>query len=260
MDIEWRNRSQNLQTATRLMDQAPGSDLYVLPEMFDTGFITKRPDAIDNIETTEAIETHPTLTYLLNQARQRDAAICGSISTQADDGSFRNRLYFVKPDGTYSTYDKHHLFTYGGEDKYYKAGQRRIIVEWRGVRILPLVCYDLRFPVWSRNNAPANEDGKHYDLCLYVASWPASRHDVWATLLSARAIENQCYVIGVNRIGTDPNCRYTGGTQAVNPYGRPMAACPDNLESTITVNIDTERLSLFRQKFPVLMDGDNYKL
>lgn len=259
MDIEWTNRKTNLQTAARLMDDALDSGLYVLPEMFDTGFMTERLDKSDKTKKQESPkkqETPPTLTFLLDQSRQRNAAICGSISTQVEDGSFRNRLYFVKPDGTYSTYDKHHLFTYGGEDKQYTAGDHRIIVEWQGVRILPLVCYDLRFPVWSRNNAPTNEDGKLYDLCLYIASWPASRQEVWNTLLRARAIENQCYVVGVNRIGTDPTCRYQGGTQTIDAYGRIMSACPDNQASTITLDLDMQRLQQFREKFPVLKDAD----
>lgn len=248
MDIEWQQSQTNLQAAARLMDEAPGSDLYVLPEMFSTGFAIE-PDGI-------ADECNETLNWMIQQSHQRDAAICGSVATKAEDGTYRNRLYFVRPDGSVSFYDKHHLFTYGGEDKTYTAGQQRIIIEWRGVRILPLVCYDLRFPVWSRNNAPIAEDAQPYDLCLYVASWPSSRHDVWNTLLHARAIENQCYVVGVNRIGTDPNCRYTGGTQAIDAYGRILASCPDNQPSTITIDTDMERLRLFRDKFPVLNDAD----
>lgn len=256
MNIEWAMPEANRAEASRLMDEAQGSDLYVLPEMFDTGFITEKPENLEYLENQGKNNHSTTLSYLLAQARQRNAAICGSISTKDEDGTFRNRLYFVRPDGEVSFYDKHHLFTYGGEDKHYKPGNHRLIVEWRGVRILPLVCYDLRFPVWSRNNAPKSEDGKHYDLCLYVASWPSSRQEVWNTLLRARAIENQCYIAGVNRIGNDPACQYTGGTQAIDAYGRIVSACPDNKPSTITLDLDMQRLQQFRDKFPVLNDAD----
>lgn len=257
MDIEWQQCTKNLQTATRLMDKAPGSDLYLLPEMFSTGFVTDHIDIADHSDEDHVADhSDEALSWMKQQSHQRDAAICGSVATKAEDGTYRNRLYFVKPDGSVIFYDKHHLFTYGGEDKTYTAGLHRTIVEWRGIRILPLVCYDLRFPVWSRNNAPANEEGIPYDLCLYVASWPSSRQDAWNTLLRARAIENQCYVVGVNRIGSDPNCTYQGGTQIIDAYGRIVASCPDNEPSTITTTLDMERLRLFRHKFPVLNDAD----
>lgn len=249
MDIEWQQRSKNLQTASRLMDDVPGSELYILPEMFSTGFVTDPDGMVD--------ECDEELKWMKQQAHQRDAAICGSVATKAEDGTFRNRLYFVKPDGSVSLYDKHHLFTYGGEDKTYTAGQQRTIIEWHGFRILPLVCYDLRFPVWSRN-LPSTKDGSYYDVCIYVASWPSSRQDAWQTLLRARAIENQCYVLGINRIGNDPNCTYQGGTQIIDAYGRIFVSCPDNEQSTITATLDMERLQRFRTKFPVLNDADKY--
>lgn len=252
MDIRWAQTTANLTAAQQLMDEAIDSDLYVLPEMFSTGYVTNPFDIADGSEET--------LNWMKKQSRQRDAAICGSVSTKTEDGTYHNRLYFVKPDGSVSFYDKHHLFAYGGENKTYTAGQQRIIVLWRGVRILPLVCYDLRFPVWSRNNAPVSENNTPYDLCIYVASWPSSRHEAWNTLLRARAIENQCYVVGVNRIGTDPNCGYIGGTQVIDAYGRIIDYCPDNKPSTISTDIELVSLHLFRDKFPVLKDADKYAL
>ena len=146
-------------------------------------------------------------------------------------------------------YDKHHLFTYGGEHNHYTAGDKRVVVEWRGVRILLEICYDLRFPIWSRNRGD-------YDMIIYVASWPTPRVEAWKALLVARAIENQCYVAGVNRVGDDPNCTYCGGSSIIDPYGRHLAICADSCECEASAEIDMEALEAFREKFPVLKDAD----
>lgn len=171
-----------------------------------------------------------------------------SISHQPSS-IYRNRFYFVRPDGSVAHYDKHHLFSYGGEQQHYTAGQERVVVEWGGIRFLLQVCYDLRFPVWSRNRAD-------YDCTLYVASWPTSRQAAWTTLLHARAIENQCYVLGANRVGTDPACTYSGGSVIIDPYGRDLAACPCNEECAAVAELDMDALRAFRKKFPVLNDRD----
>lgn len=241
MDIVWGDIAANCTTASRLIDSTPGSDLYVLPEMWSTGFAIK-PEGI-------ADEKLESLAWMKKKSAEMNAAICGSVSTRCDDDTYRNRFYFVKPDGETTFYDKRHLFTYGKEHHHFTAGNERVVVEWRGVRFLLQICYDLRFPCFSRNKGD-------YDCAIYVASWPTSRIDPWHALLKARAIENQCYVLAVDRIGTDPACEYCGGTEAIDAYGRIVAACPDNEACTITIDLDMEALSKFRKKFPVLEDGD----
>ena len=180
------------------------------------------------------------------------AAIAGSIATE-EEGVFYNRFYFVTPEGDYAQYDKHHLFTYGGEHNHYHAGQERVVVEYMGVRILLAICYDLRFPVWSRNR-------KDYDMAIYVASWPTPRVEAWKALLHARAIENQCYVVGVNRVGKDPYCQYSGHSAIIDPYGKTLAECNEDKECLLTAQIDMDTLKAFREKFPVLEDADDFVL
>jgi predicted amidohydrolase len=240
-DIEWANPSVNINRADEVIDRNPGSDIYVLPEMFSTGFCTN-PEGIAESDNSE------TLQWLKRKAAAIDAAIAGSVAV-TKDGKFYNRFYFVKPDGSVTHYDKKHLFTYGGEHKRFTAGNERVVVEFRGVRILLEICYDLRFPVWARNRGD-------YDMILYVASWPTPRVSAWSALLVARAIENQCYVAGVNRVGNDPACQYCGGSVVIDPYGKTIAACTDNLECEATATIDIEALQAFRAKFPVLNDAD----
>lgn len=241
MDIAWGDITANCDTASRLIDSVPGSDLYVLPEMWSTGFATE-PEGIADGNLLS-------LAWMKRKAAEINAAICGSVATRCDDATYRNRFYFVKPDGNVVFYDKHHLFTYGNEHHHYTAGDERVIVEWRGVRFLLQICYDLRFPCFARNRGD-------YDCAIYVASWPTSRIEPWRALLRARAIENQCYVLAVDRIGTDPACSYCGGTEIVDAYGRIVDACPDNAEATITATLDMDALTAFRRKFPVLSDAD----
>lgn len=221
------------------------SDLYVLPEMFATGFCM---DALAIAEQPEGA----IFRWMQHTAHNRTAAIAGSVAVTAD-GKCYNRLYFVRPDGTYEYYDKRHLFTYSGENRHYAPGMRRVVTEFRGVRILLQVCYDLRFPVWSRNR-------RDYDMAIYVASWPDSRIAVWDLLLKARALENQCYVVGVNRVGSDPLCHYPGNSVVIDPYGRIAAACTPDTTATITFEPDMEKLATFRAKFPVLSDADSFIL
>ena len=252
-DIVWNDVERNLLAAEQLIKHSAGADLYVLPEMFSTGFITK-PEG--NAEP----EAGDTLKWMQRMAKETDAAITGSVAVRTPEGDYRNRMYFVKPDGTFLYYDKRHLFTYAGEHLSYTAGQEPVIVQWRGVSILLQVCYDLRFPCFSRNSSKPSTLNSQlstpYDLVIYVASWPESRRVVWDILLRARAIENQCYVIGVNRIGDDPGCHYNGGTTIISPYGQVEASAPDDTTTVITSLLDLERLRAFRQKFPVLNDAD----
>ena len=240
-DIEWANPSLNVHRAEEAIDRNAGADLYVLPEMFSTGFCTQ-PEGI-----AESCDSN-TLKWMKRKAAEIEAAIAGSIAVE-QDGKYYNRFYFVKPDGSVTYYDKKHLFTYGGEHLRFTAGEERVVVEWRGVRILLEVCYDLRFPIWARNRGD-------YDMILYVASWPTPRVAAWSSLLVARAIENQCYVAGVNRVGTDPACEYCGGSVIIDPYGRTIAACTDGTECEATAEVDMVALEAFREKFPVLKDAD----
>ena len=240
-DIEWATPEVNRQRVDEAIDCNPNSDLYVLPEMFSTGFCTC-PEGI--AESADSL----TLQWMQSKAMQTNAAIAGSVAVK-DGDKYYNRFYFVKPDGDVSYYDKKHLFTYGGEHLRFTAGKERKVVEFRGVRFLLEVCYDLRFPIWSRNRGD-------YDMILYVASWPTPRVEAWSALLIARAIENQCYVAGVNRVGTDPSCEYCGGSVIIDPYGKCIASCARGEESEATAEIDMEALEVFRQKFPVLSDAD----
>lgn len=240
-DVAWADVEENIRRADRLIDAHAGAELYVLPEMFSTGFATD-PQGI--AEPAEG----PALSWMKQKAAATGAAMAGSVATAAD-GRFFNRFYFVKPSGEVVSYDKRHLFSYAGEHERYSRGEERVVVEWLGVRILLQVCYDLRFPVFSRNRGD-------YDLVLYVASWPQSRRRVWDVLLRARALENQCYVAGVNRVGDDPQCHYDGGTVLINAYGRDLATCQDEEACVCSGEIDIEALRAFRKKFPVLQDAD----
>ena len=242
-DIKWASPAENILSAERLLTHAAESDLYVLPETWSTGFVTGNPDD----------DQHEALQWMHDTARRLDAAVCGSLAVKLADGRSVNRQYFVKPDGTSATYDKHHLFRYGGEDRHYSAGNERTVVEWRGVRWLLVTCYDLRFPVWLRYR----ED---YDGIICVANWPESRHSVWHTLLRARAIENQCFVVGCNRVGDDPNCHYIGHSAIIDSRGNAIAEDESGTETTVTAEIDMQKLAFFREKFRVLSDRDIFDI
>lgn len=244
-DIEWAHPQTNIERADELINSLPDADLFLLPEMFSTGFCTQ-PEGIAESADSD------TLHWMQRKAAERNCAVAGSVAV-CEDGKYYNRFYFVHPDGSVQHYDKKHLFTYGGEHLRFTARTERVVVNFRGVRILLEVCYDLRFPVWSRNQGD-------YDMILYVASWPTSRAEAWSTLLRARAIENQCYVAAVNRVGTDPACKYSGGSAIIDPYGRTLVECPWNEESQASAEVDMEFLEAFRKKFPVLGDADAYEL
>ena len=248
MDVRWNDVRANQETASRLIDSQPGSDLYILPEMWATGYMVK----VDEMHSDSALP----LGWMKRKACETNAAICGSLAVRVQDGSYRNRLYFVTPDDVWY-YDKRHLFGYGGEDRQYTAGEERTVVTWRGVRFLLQICYDLRFPCFARNHImeTGGMETAEYDAAIYVASWPESRRHVWDILLQARAMENQCYVLGVNRVGQDPVCAYNGGTMSVDAYGRVVASMADGTMGTVTSVLDMEGLDRFRQKFPVLYDA-----
>ena len=239
-DIVWGDPQANCQKASEFIDRNPGSDIYVLPEMFSTGYATEPEGFAD--------EKGFALSWMKEKARQINAAICGSVAVE-EFGRFYNRFYFVRPNGVETLYDKHHLFKYAGENQHFTAGKHRVIFGYAGKLFLPQICYDLRFPCYSRNH-------KEYDVAIYVASWPSARQHAWDTLLRARAIENQCYVVGVNRVGDDPTCHYNGGSCVIDPWGESIAVCEYGKEDVVTAEIDVDKLHDFRNKFPVLNDQD----
>lgn len=236
MDTAWNNPIQNIRTAETFLEQSPGSDLYVLPEMWTTGF-NSSPTIMDD----------PGISWMTKTAQQLHTAIVGSLAIH-EKGKWRNRLLFALPNSAPAIYDKHHLFAYGGEKEHFTPGDRRTIVKWKGVRFLPLICYDLRFPIWSRYRGD-------YDILVYVANWPVTRIEAWTTLLRARAIENQCYVIGVNRTGQDLSCSYEGASAVVDPYGK-TTTFPSPSPGWLTVTLDLKNQNSFRKKFPILDDRD----
>ena len=251
-NIKWADPDANQKALESALLSSEKSDLYVLPEMWNTGFMAGEESKDSLIHNSKFI-----IQNLKELARRFDAAIAGSMDVE-EDGKRYNRFYFVTPTDVY-TYDKRHLFSYAGEDKNFTAGEERTIVEWRGVKFLLQVCYDLRFPCFSRNRLlPWEGRGGVilYDAIIYVANWPASRRRVWDVLLQARALENQCFVIGVNRVGDDPNCHYDGGSAIIDAKGKILAQVPDNTAASATAALDMESLIAFRKKFPVLQDAD----
>lgn len=244
-DIQWAQADKNILDAERMIAENAGSDLYVLPEMWSTGFATE-PHHIAHEENANAA-----LQWMQAAARRHHCAISGSVAVHLADGTFRNRHYFVdgRAGKTYF-YDKHHLFTYGHEDQYFTPGNDHLIVDYNGWRLLILTCYDLRFPCWSRYTT-----GREYDAIIIVANWPDSRQEAWNVLTQARAIENQCYLVGVNRVGDDAKCHYIGGSVAVDVTGHVVARCGTDVEA-MSVELDKEELEYRRSKFRVLDDRD----
>lgn len=247
LNVVWADPETNHSHAAMLMRAMEPGDVYVLPEMFSTGFAISP----DGIAENMADSICPSIKWMKDMAIELNAAVAGSIAMREKNGRYYNRFCFVRPDGDCTFYDKRHLFTYGGEHHHYTAGTARVVAEFRGVRFLLQICYDLRFPVFARNSAV-----EPYDVIIYVANWPASRMEAWLTLQKARAIENQCYVCAVNRVGTDCACAYSGGTLIINPYGNVVAQCSMREEECVGAELDIEALRLFRKKFPVLKDAD----
>lgn len=252
MDLVWADPAANRARAEEALEEifsscpdGSGPDLAVLPEMFSTGFATLPEGIAEKCPST-------TLEWMKDAAARFGCALAGSIAMQEGE-RFVNRFCFVKPDGQVTTYDKKHLFTFGGEHHRFAAGTERVTVQWREVRFLPIICYDLRFPVWSRCRGD-------YDAIICVASWPQVRRTAWDTLLRARAIENQCYVLAVNRTGDDPSCHYNGGSAVIGPLGQTLAACPDGRHGWTVCELDMEQLGSFRKSFPALEDADQFTL
>lgn len=243
----WENIEKNLTNlALRLTSLRLKTDLIVLPEMFNTGFTT-------NVEKCAEEMDGVTMKWMLERAKEYECDVTGSLIIK-EDGKYYNRLIWMRPDGTYEKYDKRHLFSLAKEEKTFTAGNEKVIIELKGWKICPMICYDLRFPIWSRNV------DKEYDVLLYVASWPDSRIEHWQKLIPARAIENQAFVIGVNRVGYDGNEIYhPGGSMCISPSGEVVYYKPEN-EDLFTFTISPNDLTENRDKFNFLDDADKFTI
>lgn len=246
-DTIWEDKQVNLEyVQNKILNLPEDVDLVVLPEMFTTGF-TMNPEMVAEEEQGD------TLQIIQKLAKDRQKAITGSWVVK-EDNNYYNRLFFVFPDGSYKTYNKRHLFTLAGEEKIYKPGNEKLIVSYKGWNICLLVCYDLRFPVYSRIV------DQNYDLLVYVASWPDRRIDAWDALLKARAIENMSYVVAVNRCGIDPNgVEYSGHSQVIDFMGKQIVQPLVNEQIYITV-LEKDPLQTARQKFAFLNDADDFEI
>lgn len=251
-ELHWENAEKNLEAFDKKINQLNDKpDLIVLPEMFNTGFSVK-PD-----EVAETIKG-PTFRWFQQTAKSSGSVITGSFIVQ-DGNDYYNRLVWMQPNGFYVTYDKRHLFRMGGEHHRFTAGDKDLLVTLKGWKIRPLICYDLRFPVWAKN---IFRDGMYeYDVLIYIANWPKPRRHVWDTLLKARAIENQAHVLGVNRVGKDGNdVHYDGGTVILDAKGQPIKSAADNKTESITATLSFDELQRFREKFKVGMDWDLFEI
>ena len=243
-DIIWEQPLANLEKYDVMLSDIRNTDVIILPEMFTTGF-SMHPEKLK--ETMEG----PSIRWMKMLADEKESAVAGSLIIE-DAGKVFNRLVWVFPDGKTEAYDKRHLFAMGKETQHYSGGDKKLIVEFKGWRFCPLICYDLRFPVWSRNT-------ENYDILIYVANWPAPRHHVWKNLLTARAIENQSYCIGVTRVGTDgAGLNYPGNSALVSPKGFPEYL--GEKEEVRTFELSHNELRDFRKSFPVLNDRDEFCL
>lgn len=246
LDIVNGNPSKSRERAGCLLENlSPDTDLILLPEMFTTGFTQKPQNVAESMQGE-------TLAWMQTMAQAKNAVVGGSLVVAHGDGYF-NRFVAAYPSGEIQWYDKRHLFRMGEEHKTYKPGMEKKVIDIKGWRCALFVCYDLRFPVWAR----ATND---YDLALYVANWPQPRIEVWNTLLKARAIENQCYVAGVNRVGQDGLGRYNGSSQIVDFKGNIIVAAMDEREGIIEASLSMEPLKAFRKDFPVWMDADDFNI
>lgn len=244
--LAWEDPATNREQIAADLETLPANtDLVVLPEMFTTGFSMNS----DSIAEDDAAVTLPWMQQL---AARHDIAITGSLATRSG-GAKLNRMLFVKPDGSCSHYDKRHLFRMSGEHEHYAPGDERLVVEWRDWRLCPMICYDLRFPVWTRNRGD-------YDLLLFVANWPSKRSRHWRQLLIARAIENQAGCIGVNRIGRDGNdLDYSGDSLAVAADGEILRDC-ESAQGVFSTRFDYAAMQTYREKCPFQRDGDSFRL
>ncbi len=277
-DLHWENKEKNFDTfSNKIKAISESTDLIVLPEMFSTGF------SMDSKKLAETMNGD-TVSWMRTMAVKKNCAITGSFICE-EDGNYFNRLVWMNPGGTCTHYNKRHFFRMGNEHSHYSPGENKIIVDLKGWKICPLICYDLRFPVWSRNQRTANSEqliekrGKlysdenthpqsnfhnpqyQYDVLIYVANWPEKRAHPWKTLLLARAIENQCYVVGLNRVGNDGNnFSHSGDSAIINAKGEIISNINPFEESVKTITICFDELESFRKSFPAILDADNFNV
>lgn len=247
--LYWENTPKNLHHfSEKIHAITTPTDIIVLPEMFSTGF-TMNPKQLAELNGGEALQ------WMLQMAKTKNCVIVGSVAVKENE-VFYNRLYWVLPDGEVYHYDKRHLFQMGKEHQHYSAGNKKLMITYKGWRICPLICYDLRFPVWSRNT-----ESETYDLLMYVANWPEARSYHWKQLLIARAIENQTYVVGVNRIGLDGNnINHSGDSMMINPRGEIMSSIQVHEDKTETLTLSYQYIHEYRTVFPALSDADEFKI
>lgn len=244
--LHWENKEKNLSMFTdKLNTITSATDVVLLPEMFTTGFSMQSAALAEDMNG-------PTVQWMKEQAARLNAVVCGSFIAK-ENNCYYNRLLWMQPDGTYHTYDKRHLFRMGDEQQHYSAGDKRLLVEWKGWRICPMVCYDLRFPVWVRNR---NE----YDVLLFVANWPERRAAHWKLLLQARAVENLSYCLGVNRVGEDGNGIYHSGDSSVFSARGEQLWQQSHEEEIKTITLSKQDLLDYRKVFPAQLDADEFEL
>jgi omega-amidase len=254
-ELHWENPVENRKMFSQKIDAVEKTDLIILPEMFGTGFTMNAAHVAEDMQG-------PTVNWMRERAAEKSACICGSLVIK-EKNQYYNRLIWMRADGSCETYDKRHLFRYANEQDHYQSGSHKLIVELNGWKICPLVCYDLRFPVWSRNTweQKSGDLTAAYDLLIYVANWPERRNYPWKTLLAARAIENQAYVAGVNRVGNDnQQVSHSGDSALLNFKGEILSHFPAGKSAVETLTLSSQELFEFRKSFPVGMDADKFKL
>ncbi|MBS1919879.1 MAG: amidohydrolase [Bacteroidetes bacterium] len=255
-NLHWENKAANLALfEKKIRSIQENMEIVVLPEMFSTGF-SMSPQLLAETMKGETVQ------WMKDTAAENNIILTGSVIIEENDNYF-NRLIWMLPNGQYGYYDKRHRFAYAGEDEKYTAGTKRLIASVKGWKINVQVCYDLRFPVWSRQASLLPEEGQtgpEYDVLIYVANWPEQRSIAWKTLLVARAIENQCYVVGVNRVGNDGhNIYHSGDSMIVDPLGEILYHCNDE-EDIFTIALDKTHLENVREKFPFWKDADRFTI
>ncbi len=250
-NLAWEDKATNLHLLEQKIKAIEDkTEIVILPEMFSTGFSMK-PELFAESMEDESVE------WMKRMSSENGIILTGSLMIK-EEGKFFNRLIWMLPNGQYGTYDKRHLFAYAEEDKHYSPGNKRLIASVKGWKINLQVCYDLRFPVWSRQQQ--KDAGAEYDVLIYVANWPERRSHAWKNLLCARAIENQCYVVGVNRVGSDGNNIYhSGNSLVIDPLGEVLYHMADE-EDVFTIALEKEKLEEVRKKFPFLNDADDFNI
>ncbi len=250
-NLHWEDRKANLaMLEKKILSIQEKTEIVVLPEMFSTGFSM---DAVGLAETMEG----ETVNWMKRIAAEKKIILTGSLIIEAEPGKYFNRLLWVLPNGQFGIYDKRHLFAYADEDKHYEAGNKRLIASVKQWKINLQVCYDLRFPIWARQQS---DERPEYDVLIYVANWPERRAEAWRSLLKARAIENQCYVIGVNRVGKDgKDIHYSGESMVIDPLGEILYIKKDE-EDIFTIALDDDHLKQVRERFPFWKDADPFQI